>query len=186
MEADTKERERSEFEGFDRPEPGAPERPEGVELAADGKQVDAGQEMDATEWLLASDGPSEEETEPTKLRINFGTGTNPQWKEWHIVPLPDSEFRKFQRAALGNRQARRQVAQGDLSAVDQARYNRMVVAAATVHPDLKKAAAIKGVDVLDLLENRFAARSLLLTQIAGYVSDISGGDEADVEIIAGN
>lgn len=160
--------------------------PEGIDLAEDGKPVEADQEMDATEWLLSSDGPSAEEIAPTRLRINVGSATEQRYIEWHIVPLPDSEFKKLQRSSFGNRQTRRRVAQGDVTAVDQSKYNRKVVAAATVYPDLKEQAARKGVDVIDLLDHRFAAKPLLLSQIAGYVSDISGGDEADVEVVAGN
>jgi hypothetical protein len=182
----------TDLEVGDRHDAEGPVLPEAVQEAERGVPTEPEVEMDATAWLMDSEGPTEEEIAPTSMRINIGTPeTGPRWIIWKVVPLPAGEFKKFRRAAMGNRQQRRQVMQGDATAMDDFLYNRMVVAAATVHPDLQAAAAAKSVggikvDVLDVLAHRFAAKPLLISQISGVVSDISGGDEADVEVVAGN
>lgn len=162
------------------------EVPEAVELASKG-QITPEVELDATDWLLSSDGPDEEDTEPTKLRLNVGRPGEPRFIDWFIVPLPDAEFRRFRKMAMGNRQQRRQVMQGDPTAVDDALFHRLVVTAATVKPNLREVATSKGVqDPAQVLAHRFAHKPGLIAQISGYVSDISGNDPDDVEIVAGN
>lgn len=163
--------------------------PQSVLDAGDGKKITAESEIDATAWFLSSadGGPTEEELEPTVLRVNVGTTTEPKRIAWKIVPLPEREFRRFRKMAMGNRQQRRAVLQGDPSSIDDALFHRLVVTAATVDPDLVKIAGMKGVgDPSLVLEARFAAKPGIITQISGYVSDISGNDPDDVELTAGN
>lgn len=161
------------------------ELPESVQKAEAGPMEPGEEELDATEWFMASDSPTEDEIEPTVLKVNVGTAENKRIIRWSIVPLPDSEFRKFRRAALP-RASRRGggVGVGD---VDDGKYHLLVVCAATVDPDLREIARRKGVgDPAEVVRHRLAHKPGLIAQISGYVSDISGYDEGDLEVAAGN
>lgn len=172
-------------DGVDEPEETT--LPPAVVAAQKGEIKEPGQdETDATAWLLDSDTPTPDEVEPTEIKLNVGTPAKTKILSWFVVPLPDAEFRKFRRLVTGNRRARRALQQGDVTGVDDWAYHLMVVAAATVSPDLRAAAEAKGVDVVDVLRHRFAAKPGLINQVSGIVSDISGMDEADAEVVAGN
>jgi hypothetical protein len=160
--------------------------PEAVKAAEEGRVTEPGEvEIDATAWLMDSDAPTADELQPTVLRLNVGTPDAKKIVEWHIVPLPEGEFRKFRQAAMP-RAARRGGAM-NLSQTDDGRYHRLVVTAATVYPNLREIAEKKGIaDPAEIVRHRFAAKPGLVAQISGYVSDISGFDESDVEVVAGN
>jgi hypothetical protein len=163
------------------------ELPEAVVAAKKGDDLTEEQEGDATAWLLESDIPTPDEVEPTEIRLNVGSPAKPKMLSWFVVPLPDAEFRRFRNMAMGSRRQRRAAVAGDLTGVDDWKYHLLVVAAATVKPDLLEIARAKGIaDTTDILKHRFAAKPGLVNQISGIVSDISGMDEADAEVVAGN
>ena len=127
------------------------------------------EEIDATDWFMSSDEPTEDEVEPTVLRINVGTPENKKILQWKIVPLPDSEFRKFRRLALP-RTARRGGAI-NAATLTTGRYHLLVVGA-TVDPNLREIARMKGVnDPAEVVSTGWRIAGLIV-QISGYVSDI--------------
>lgn len=161
-----------------------PQVPEVIAAAQENRPVSVADEVDATEWFMEADVPTEEETQPTVLKINVGTVEKPKRITWRIVPLPDAEFRKFRQASLP-RSARRDPRQ--MGNIDDSKYHALVVVAASVDPNFREVAQRKGVaDPADVLRNRLAHKPGIIAQISGYVSDISGFDEADLEVAAGN
>lgn len=169
-----------ESEGDDLAQP----LPEVIAAAHEGRVGSVQDEIDATEWFMESDVPTEEETAPTVLKVNVGTVEKPKRITWKIVPLPDAEFRKFRQASMP-RAARRDPRQ--MGNIDDAKYHALVVVAASVDPNFREIAQRKGVaDPADVLRHRLAHKPGLIAGISGYVSDISGFDDADLEVAAGN
>lgn len=161
-----------------------PSVPEVIAAAQEGRVATTTDEIDATEWFMESDVPTDEEVAPTVLKVNVGTVEKPKRIVWKIVPLPDGEFRKFRQASLP-RAARRDPRQ--MGNIDDSKYHALVVVAASVDPNFNEIAKRKGVaDPADVLRHRLAHKPGLIAQISGYVSDISGFDENDLEVAAGN
>lgn len=160
--------------------------PASVRQAAAGAPETAAVEMDATAWLLESDVPTRDEVEPQEIILNVGTSDAPKKIKWFVVPIPDEEFRKARRAALPRAQRRGQQMPG-VADLDETKYHSIIVAAATVEPNLSEVGARKGVaDTAAIVRHRFAHKPGLIAQISGVVSDISGFDEADLEVVAKN
>jgi hypothetical protein len=157
--------------------------PAEVREAAEGKISEPGvEEVDATEWLLAADEPTEDEVQPVELKINLASpGQSPRIMSWWVVPLPGEEFRKF-RTMAQPRRARRS-GMPVLNDMNDERYHTLVVTAATVKPDLREIARSKGVnDPAEVLRHRFRHKPGLIAQISGMISDVSGYAEDDVQI----
>lgn len=162
--------------------------PESVRAASEpGANIEPGSvEIDATDWMMESDAPTAEEVEPTELKINVGTPDAKKIVTWKVVPLPDDEFRKFRKAAQP-RAARRGNPLNAMMDTDDSKYHLLIVTAATVYPNLAEIAQKKGVpDRAQIVKHRFAHKPGLISQISGVVSDISGYDETDLEVVAKN
>lgn len=164
--------------------------PESITEAAAGKISGTGEtEIDATEWLLSTELVGEEaEPEPTLCKLNIGTPEKRQIVEWWVRPLDGDSFKAFRQRAMGsNRSARRASPGAVVQEMDDQLYHLLVVTAATVTPDLRAAAKAKNVaDPSLIVKHRFRHKPGLVTQISGVVSDISGYDEGDLEVAAGN
>lgn len=163
--------------------------PEAVREVAERTDEEAGRvaepgtiEVDATEWLMAADEPTEEEVQPVELRINIAApGEKKKMISWWVVPLPDEEFRKFRNMAQPRRARRGMMP--NMGDMNDGRYHLLVVTAATVIPDLRAVAKAKGVsDPAEVVRNRFRHKPGLVAQVSGMISDVSGYSEEDVDI----
>lgn len=145
--------------------------------------------VDATEWLMESDEPTQDEVQAVELKINIAPFGQPKRiMSWFVVPLPDAEFRRFRQMAQPRKVRRGMLpSMGDMN---DGRYHELVVTAATVNPDLREVARSKGVeDPAAVLRHRFAHKPGLIAQISGMISDASGFSEDDVDVVekaAGN
>lgn len=154
-----------------------------IERAADAEaDLSKDEILDATDWLLASDEVIQEDAAPTTVKIDTDRGL----VEWKLRPLTDDEFQMCRRASMGtNREQRRKLEKGQLAdLVNEKLYQRLVVALATVHPDLVKAADVKQTTPQDILEHRFQFRPGWISELAGVVNDISGFDPSKIEVVS--
>jgi hypothetical protein len=157
--------------------------PEPVEKAAetldDLEDLDV---IDAQEWILADDATiQEQDVVPTTIRLMMARGV----VSWKVRPLSDVEIRECNRVAQGNRNQMRALQRGAISDVfDQTRYQRLLVALATVEPNLEQAGTAKGVNPEQIIEHRFRYKSGLVQAIAETILDISGFDSTKVDVVA--
>jgi hypothetical protein len=142
------------------------------------------QKLDAMEFLLGDGEDFDYEDFFEVLEINVGSDTSPKLIEWTIKPLDGETFQTLRNRAMGNRDARRS-GSGEL---DVTSFNLMMVAAATVNPDLAAVVQAKGLQSADplhgpmqVIANRFAHKPGLVDQIGGRVMLLSGYDEGDVK-----
>lgn len=153
------------------------------------KRMEPQQKVDAMAWLLASDDTIEDSRLET-WQFNVGTEQNQEWIDWTIRPLDAdtmTNLRSQARAEGSNRASRRASRGSGEPDFDVTAFNLRMVAAATVEPDLREAARVKGVEAADplygpamLLKHRFAVKPGIVDQIAGKVMLLSGYDEDDM------
>lgn len=162
-----------------------------VEKAADSaqaaKSLTAEQHTDALAWLL-QDAADDPVAITQRWELNVGTDDHPNIIEWVVRPLDADTMnglRQRGRAEAGQNRAQRRG--GQEPEIDLTLLNQRMVAAATVEPDLQKAAELKGVNSADplmgpvlLLRQQFRHKPGLLDQVAQKVMLFSGYDDADI------
>lgn len=145
--------------------------------------VDGPVEDAALKWFLDDD-----ETVFTRdLTLNIGTDENPRKIPWTIQSLDADTIKRLNNESAGNRAQRRN---GGVPDPDAA--SRRIVAAGTVHPNLKAIARQKGVTEhhtdplaapMAVLEWRFRQKSGLIVQLANDIMGLSGYDEDDIQAV---
>lgn len=134
--------------------------------------------LDATEWLL-DDEDDEVEPKMKTFTITLRPGTKIKWT---LRALSGQEFKQARNAVMGNREQRRKLIQeGDPSGMDETKYHTLIVAQATVSPDLGDVAKAKKTHPVAIVEHRFRYLPGVLADMAGYVNELSGYDPDLVE-----
>lgn len=157
------------------------------EIGAGAKPSDR-QIEDALDWFLEADDAVDQAalyTETLKINVGGQTEATERWVYWRIRTLEPDEMEAINRLSRGNRRDAR--AGREPSA---RKTNELVVAEATVEPDLREVVRTKRLSERDMrgsmvivLRNRFVRKPGLIDQIAARVMAISGYEESDIEAI---
>lgn len=159
---------------------GTADQQKAVDKIAAGGKPDGNEYDAALEWLLADD-VDEQEARKT-VEFNVGDGDEERWIKWEIKPVDQNLLRELNNPQ-GNRRQRRA---GGID-VDVSENELRIVVHGTASPDLKKAAAAKGISApdpmygpMEIVRHRFRYKPGFITQLVGHILDLSGFDEADM------
>jgi hypothetical protein len=142
------------------------------------------QEVSALDWLLAPDEDIQAEVrdESKTFRVNLGTPDVPRWTKWVLRSIPHATLKAAQKRGTGGNQNRRERRVGSQQEVDEYLVASIIVAEATVEPDLSEACRVKSVaDPAQLLRHRFQNKAGVLLVLNEEVLALSGWDDQAVQ-----